>query len=94
MSGRAYIFAWTSPEHKAFVNIPEWCAEGVKPEIDRMQSIPIEKMPNWVRQFEMGEPVISRDWEAGMNEHLSKPQEETKVLCAIQKYVKKSPSPK
>ena len=38
---RVYIFDWVTENHDSLGNTFEWCAEGVKPEIDNLKAVPI-----------------------------------------------------
>ncbi|TVP51358.1 MAG: PAS domain S-box protein, partial [Mongoliibacter sp.] len=46
---RAYIFDYDH-ENQIGVNTFEWCAEGISPEIENLQAIPMEYMPHWVEK--------------------------------------------
>lgn len=57
---RAYIFKydWTS---KDCSNIYEWCQEGILPQIDELQNIPIDSIPDWANAHIMGETIYIPD---------------------------------
>ena len=56
---RAYIFELNQDRTHAS-NTYEWCKEGVSPEIDNLQNIPLEGMECWFEEFEeKGEFFIS-----------------------------------
>lgn len=42
-------------------NIHEWCAEGVSPEIDNLQGVPLLMMQDWVEAHKKGEPMYVPD---------------------------------
>ena len=48
---RCYVFE-EDPTGRYIVNSYEWCAEGVTPEIDNLQEVPIEALDTWVAEFE------------------------------------------
>ena len=64
VSDRAYIFTWTSTEHKVMRMTHEWCAEGVRPTIGEMQKLRMSDIPNWYSRLKKGEAIISKNWEA------------------------------
>ena len=45
---RVYVFDWETDQKDSLSNAFEWCADGVAPEIDNLQAIPVSSMPNWV----------------------------------------------
>ncbi len=59
-SDRAYIFDYDF-EKGSTSNTYEWCNEGVSPEIDHLQQIPIEYFPQWVEQHQKGEAFYIPD---------------------------------
>ena len=60
---RVYIFDWNSEAHECYTNTFEWCKEGVKPQIDNLQKVPVELMCNWQESFMRGRTVIIPDVE-------------------------------
>ncbi len=60
---RVYIFDWSSEAHEAYTNTFEWCKEGVTPQIDNLQNVPLELMCNWQESFVRGRTVIIPDVE-------------------------------
>jgi PAS domain S-box-containing protein len=52
-AGRAYLFQFTSDGAK-MNNTHEWCAPGVKPEIENLQGLPLEMFPWWMKLLEAG----------------------------------------
>lgn len=64
MSDRAYIFSWASSEHQVLRMTHEWCAEGVFPTMEKMQSLKMSDLPNWAPRLNKGEAIVSTDWES------------------------------
>ena len=60
---RVYIFDWVTKEHDSLGNTHEWCADGIKPEIDNLQSVPISLMPSWMKKFDNSEVIVIKDLE-------------------------------
>ena len=52
-AGRAYLFQFTS-DGATMNNTHEWCAPGVKPEIENLQGLPLEMFPWWMTLLEAG----------------------------------------
>lgn len=54
---RAYImdYDW---EHGSSFNTYEWCAEGIQPQIDELQDIPIGDLSVWITQHRNGLPML------------------------------------
>lgn len=44
---RVYRFSYYF-DHRIMVNTHEWCAEGISPEIENLQALPMEFVPTWV----------------------------------------------
>lgn len=61
---RVYVFDWTSDVRECLSNTYEWCAAGVKPEIDNLQAVPISLMPSWMERFEKRETIVIADMES------------------------------
>lgn len=59
---RAYVFEcdWKLATGS---NTYEYCAEGISPQIDTLQQIPLEIVPHWVNVFRSNEPMIIPDVE-------------------------------
>ena len=55
-AGRTYLFQFTS-DGNTMNNTHEWCAPGVKPEIEELQSLPLEMFPWWIKLLEAGENI-------------------------------------
>ncbi|MGD9065216.1 MAG: PAS domain S-box protein [Desulfobacterales bacterium] len=55
-AGRAYVFQFTSGG-ATMNNTHEWCAPGVKPEIENLQGLPLDMFPWWMRLLEAGENI-------------------------------------
>lgn len=59
---RIYIFE-DSQKENITNNTYEWCADGVKPEIDNLQELSMDVIKWWYDCFEKGENIIIRDME-------------------------------
>ena len=57
---RSYIFEKTH-EGKVVSNTHEWCEEGINPEIENLQNVPIESMQNWFDTFAKGKYICTSD---------------------------------
>lgn len=55
-AGRAYLFQFTS-DGASMNNTHEWCAPGVKPEIENLQGLPLEMFPWWMKLLQAGENI-------------------------------------
>ncbi|EON79381.1 hypothetical protein ADIS_0071 [Lunatimonas lonarensis] len=57
---RGYVFAYDFGENTTS-NTYEWCADGITPELDNLQNLPLDLIPDWVEQhkrsmtFEVGD---------------------------------------
>ena len=51
---RAYIFEYDF-QNNVCNNTYEWCYEGIEPEINNLQNLPLEAIPDWVEAHVMGE---------------------------------------
>ena len=60
---RAYIFEWSSEKKESFKNTFEWCASGIKPQIQNLQEVPVCLMQNWVETFIQKKNIIIYDLE-------------------------------
>ena len=60
---RAYIFEWNSEKKESFKNTFEWCASGIKPQIQNLQEVPVCLMQNWVETFIQKKNIIIYDLE-------------------------------
>ena len=60
---RVYIFEWSDEQNDCMSNTYEWCADGVPPEIDNLQAIPVSIMPSWMKKFGKQETVVINDLE-------------------------------
>lgn len=58
---RAYVFRVCS---KHMDNTHEWCADGVLPEKDQLQRVPVEVIDRWLESFRSNESVIIQDLES------------------------------
>ena len=81
---RVYVFDWETDQKDSLSNTFEWCADGVIPEIDNLQAIPVSLMPNWMKRFENKEVIVIHDLEATKN---SEPEEyellKTQEICSL-----------
>ena len=81
---RVYVFDWETDQKDSLSNTFEWCADGVAPEIDNLQAIPVSLMPNWVKRFENKEAIVINDLEATK---YSEPEEyellKTQEICSL-----------
>ena len=55
-AGRSYLFQFAS-DGNTMNNTHEWCAPGVKPEIEDLQGLPLEMFPWWMKLLEAGENI-------------------------------------
>lgn len=53
---RAYLFSYDF-EAGVMTNTHEWCQEGIPPEIDNLQSVPMEQFRAWVSLHQAGECI-------------------------------------
>lgn len=53
---RAYIFKYDW-QNKVCDNTYEWCNTGIFPQIDQLQNVPLEAIPDWVNAHLMGEAI-------------------------------------
>lgn len=54
---RSYLFQ-IDFEGNCVSNTHEWCADGVQPEIDSLQNVPIDSMPYWWSCLRRSEPIV------------------------------------
>lgn len=59
---RVYIFNYNF-EQGHCMNTHEWCNDGVTPEKDNLQQVPLEMIPQWVERHRSGEPFIVEEVE-------------------------------
>jgi PAS domain S-box-containing protein len=57
---RAYVFIYDFPA-QICINTHEWCAEGITPQIDQLQAVPLEAVPEWVTAHTQGQPIYIPD---------------------------------
>ncbi|NCC72871.1 MAG: PAS domain S-box protein [Sphingobacteriia bacterium] len=57
---RSYIFMYDW-EKQICTNTFEWCRKGIEPQIDNLQHVPLEMMPDWVKEHQQGKPVFVPD---------------------------------
>ena len=67
-SDRIYIFEDCKERHGTD-NTYEWCAQGVIPEIDRLQNVDMDVIKWWYDTFSKGESIIITDIEDIKEEH-------------------------
>lgn len=60
---RAYIFG-INFEEKYTHNTYEWCAEGIEPEIDNLQHVPLTAIARWIPIFRKNEYIYIEDMES------------------------------
>lgn len=53
---RAYIFSYKFDKNIC-TNTYEYCAEGIEPQIDNLQNLPLEFLPEWVEANKKGESI-------------------------------------
>ena len=54
---RSYVFQF-SDDQKSVSCTHEWCAEGIKPTIERIQDVPVETFPWVMKKFLHGDMVL------------------------------------
>ena len=59
---RAYIFDYDF-DHGNCSNTYEWCASGISPEIENLQEVPLDFIPQWVDRHKKGEPFLVEEVE-------------------------------
>ncbi|TVQ42049.1 MAG: PAS domain S-box protein [Wenzhouxiangella sp.] len=57
---RTYVFRYDFDTGSA-CNTFEWCAEGVSVQIDQLQSVDLDTMPDWLGAHRAGKPVMIED---------------------------------
>ena len=57
---RTYIFEYDW-ENQVCNNTHEWCEEGIEPQIDELQGVPLEMVPYWVETHQKGETMYIPD---------------------------------
>ena len=57
---RAYIFDYDFAQ-QICINTHEWCGEGISPQIDELQAVPLEALPDWVVTHGRGDVVFIPD---------------------------------
>ncbi|WP_179007070.1 GAF domain-containing sensor histidine kinase [Winogradskyella forsetii] len=57
---RSYIFSYDLVNNTTS-NTYEWCAEGIAPEINNLQNVPIEYIPQWVEAHKKGDVFFIED---------------------------------
>lgn len=59
-AGRAYVFLFDDAR-AVMNNTHEWCAAGVEPQIEMLQSLPLEMFPWWMEKLKNGEMILVPD---------------------------------
>ncbi len=83
---RVYIFNY-SFENDTTSNTYEWCREGISPEIDNLQNVPLSIIPEWVNTHKRGKSFAIYDVDqysgpdAKSMKHLLKPQNIQSMLA-------------
>ncbi len=54
---RAYVFDYNYQEGTTS-NIYEWCREGIEPQIEYLQNLPITEFPEWITSHENGDNLL------------------------------------
>jgi PAS domain S-box-containing protein len=57
---RVYIFDYDWDKQIA-INTYEWCAEGIEPQIENLQNVPLEEIPDWTKTHRKGNPMFVAD---------------------------------
>ncbi|MFP4017028.1 MAG: PAS domain S-box protein, partial [Halanaerobiales bacterium] len=57
---RSYIFYYDFEEYTAS-NVYEWSADGIDAQIDKLQDVPIEDIPDWINTHQQGEVMEIED---------------------------------
>lgn len=73
---RAYIFEYNF-NRQTCSNTHEWCREGIAPQVEKLQNVPLSDIPEWVAVHRKGEPMYISDVAALPGGHLGdilKPQ--------------------
>ena len=65
---RVYIFDYHL-EQKSTSNTYEWCADGVAPEIENLQNVPLETIPMWFETHANGAAMVHNDVDALEKDH-------------------------
>lgn len=56
-SDRSYIFSYNF-NNNTTSNTYEWCANGIVPEIDNLQDVPVSFIPQWLEAHKKGQPFV------------------------------------
>ncbi len=60
-AGRVYLFDKTDDMPERYSNTYEWCAPGVVPQLEQLQSLSVEDMSHWLDIFKKGETLVIED---------------------------------
>lgn len=80
---RTYIFLYDFSADTAR-NTHEWCAPGIKPEIDNLQAVPLETISEWVSRHKLGKSLVIDDVStlpSGMLHQLLEAQDIKSLAC-------------
>ena len=59
-SDRSYIFSYDL-ENNTTSNTYEWCSEGITPEIENLQNVPVDFIPQWLEAHRAGKAFFVED---------------------------------
>jgi len=79
---RTYVFSYDF-EHKVAVNTHEWCKEGVEPQINNLQHVPLDEMGYWPQKHAKGELIEIPDMEFEKDEEVKKALSEQGIKSLI-----------
>jgi len=57
---RAYVFSYDH-DHQTCSNTYEWCNDGILPQIEELQNVPYEVLPDWINAHNAGKALIIPD---------------------------------
>jgi len=80
---RSYTFDYDW-DNQVCNNTYEWCFPGIEPQIDQLQQVPLNMMPDWVEAHQKGEAMFVADVEAlpkGLVREILEPQGIKSVLA-------------
>jgi len=72
---RSYVFLF-SPDGEKMDNTHEWCREGIQPEIENLQDLPVDIFPWWMKKLRKRETIYISD----LNELPLEAQAEKEIL--------------
>jgi PAS domain S-box-containing protein len=80
---RSYIFEYDW-DKQVCNNTYEWCHAGIEPQLENLQQVPLDMMPDWVIAHKKGEAMIVADVSAlplGLAREILEPQDIKSVLA-------------